>query len=264
MMNFKYFCPGCCCPAYTGEPSCTLGVYVHVFPLRSWWLASLLPSPSASPVQMFGQVYSEQQCLQHRRKLVWGVSWPVRIAFWLQRASWKRRRKISSSLHGCPSQGTAVRVVFQISLGFFLNVCHWHLAFVLSHFERGSRRRNTRWLVRYRGRRLGMLIRRAVLPTVCLKVFSYMSTWYKPAHRTTLSTGRERRTNSAGAIPFPNINGTEMLFKWHCTIQLRAFPARQKYISRLMVALMSVGSLVSAILPLGLSEVVGAIEGVFV
>lgn len=31
-----------------------------------------------------------------------------------------------------------------------------------------------------------------------------------------------------------------------------------------MVALMSVGSLVCAILPLGLSKVVGAIEGVFV
>lgn len=133
--------------------------FIYVFSHCSLLSPLCLPVPDAGPGSSWAAVPAALG------SLVQWVSWPLHFGF---RVSWKRRRKISSLKHGCPSQGTALAACCEgcplpilFFFIFFFSLCHFAFFFFFPDlFWEGSRRRNKKWLMKYRGRRLHMQIHR--------------------------------------------------------------------------------------------------------
>lgn len=130
-----------------------------------------LLSPSVSQIQMLGQAHP--CCSACSTAGIWFSDWAgLQALHFGCRASWRRRRKISSLKHGCPSQGTALAArcegcplpIFFLFLCFPLVSSTAILLFFIFLFSdpfwEGSRRRNKKWLMKYRGGRLHMQIHR--------------------------------------------------------------------------------------------------------
>lgn len=153
---------------------------IHVFP---FWSVSDELFPSVPPLPPKSQCWAWLilSCSACSTGGVWcsegaGLQ-ALHVGF---RVSWKRRRKISSLMHGCPSQGTALAArcegcplpnffIFYV----FFSLCHCHFAFFSffsDPFWEGSSRRNKKWLMKYKGRRLHTQIHR-VGPPFCLQGF---------------------------------------------------------------------------------------------
>lgn len=168
---------------------------IHVFP---FWSVSDELFPSVPPLPPKSQCWAWLilSCSACSTGGVWcsegaGLQ-ALHVGF---RVSWKRRRKISSLKHGCPSQGTALAArcegcplpnffIFYV----FFSLCHCHFAFFfsLTHFEKDPEEeiKSGSWNTEVEGctcRFTGWA------PLSAFKVSSYMSICSKPTYRTLLS-----------------------------------------------------------------------------